>query len=210
MACFLISKPDNHWFLGEDGVIEWASATMDGMAAALATLMLFMRPPRRTDRALMLFVGILGVACFLSEISFGARQLGFSMPAMPGGGQLDGGQDFVMLAKRCFEWLTPDQWLLKMLLVSLLAAVAAFVIRRFQLIRIAVAWQHGNRQRQLVLAAVFLLVIAVGFDTFEQSWTEPFEELSELLAAGLLVASTLASTRHDAPRQRSRGSRGHP
>jgi len=191
IICFALSTRSDRWFLGEDGVVEWASATMFGMAAALAMLMVYKHSMAHAGRALMLIVAALGTACFLSEVSFGARLMNFSMPAMPGGGELDGGQDFVMLAKRYFHWIAPGQWMLKATVLAIVAATALFVIGRFQLIRRAIEWQTGNLQRKLVLAAAAALTLAVSLDTFETRRTAPVEELSELLAAALLVASTL-------------------
>lgn len=185
---FAVSERSGGWFVGEDGVVEWASAALFTAAAGLAMAMVRLQALRGADRWLLVFVAVLGLACMLSELSFGARIGQFSMPAMPGGGEIDGAQDFVMMAKRA----APGHPVVKLAVLLVTGAIAMAIAFRLGLFHFLREWMADNRRRQWVLIAIAALGFAVLIDTFEQRWTMPFEELTELFAAGALLASTLS------------------
>ena len=179
----------------EDGLVEWSSAVIYAIAAGMAALILFARRASAADRPVLVGIAGLAALCYLSEISFGARIGHFSMPAMPGGGELDGPHDFVVLAKRFVESAVPGHTALKVATIALAGIVAALVALRLGLVQRMRYWTSQSATRLWASIAGLALIAAVGLDTFEQSWSVPFEELSELFAAFALAAAAIAGDR---------------
>ncbi len=165
----------------EDGVVETAAAML-----FLAALMVGLY--RKLFRSVvgLSFCGIALLAC-LSEISFGARYFDFAMPAMTGGGELDGAQDLVMLAYRGAEanGLMPLVVVL-MVIVPLLAAILAY--RSGHLARI-ITWFNADSGRSTIAVAMAVIGLAVVLDVMEVARFA--EELLELFGAGLFVTAAL-------------------
>lgn len=170
-------------FLGEDGIVEWASAGLFAYAACLAAFVA--RPPQtRPDRTLRYYVIALAGMCCLSELSFGARIFGMDMPDMTGGGEIDGAQDLVLVSFR-----TLGASIVLIAASACLAAAAAWAIaRRFQY-RAALQWITEDSSRFIVALATLALLVALGCDLLEEPRLRSAEELIELSAAALLVLS---------------------
>ncbi|UVO52257.1 hypothetical protein M0208_17710 [Sphingomonas sp. SUN019] len=175
------------WFFVEDGVVEWASATLFLGAAYLAAISL-LRSDGVADRIATSYVLLLSALCFLSEVSFGARMFGWDMPKMAGGGELDGGQDLVQIAITA-EW----NLYLYLVLPSLLAAVAAMAFFRKPLTtRILDPFvQYVRRESafEFVLFASMALLTAMAVDIAEKWQLRILEESLELGAAMTLFVS---------------------
>lgn len=168
-------------FFREDGVVEMAAALL-----FLAALVIGVH--RRLYRSWigLVFCGLALLAC-LSEISFGARHLGFAMPAMHGGGELDGAQDLVMLAYRgaAASGLMP---LVAALALILPVVVPLLLYRSGHLARI-MAWFHADNGRSALAAALAVIGLAVVLDVMEA--VRFAEETLELFGAALFVTAAL-------------------
>lgn len=173
--------------LGEDGIVEWASAGLFAYAACLAA---FVAPPPATrwDRALRYYVTALAGICCLSELSFGARIFGWNMPDMVGGGEIDGAQDLVLVTLRTVGLPA----ILIAAAIGLLAIAAWAVARGFHYraaLRPILRWMTGDSAPILVAAATLALLVALACDILEEPRLRSAEEVIELSAAALLVLS---------------------
>lgn len=175
--------------LGEDGVVEWASAGLFAYAACLAA---FGRPPPtdRWDRALRYYVIILAGVCCMSELSFGARIFGWTMPAMTGGGEIDGAQDLVLVMLRTLGGVT-----VLILVAICLSAMLVWTVQHRAALQSALAWVVDNSSRLFVAAASLALLVALGCDLLEEPRLRSIEELIELSAAALLALSQFGTAR---------------
>lgn len=168
-------------FFKEDGVVETA-------AAVLFLAALIIGAHRRLFRTGigLVFCGLALLAC-LSEISFGARYLGFAMPAMRGGGELDGAQDLAMLVYRAAmeNGFTP---LIGTLLVIMSVLVLILAYRGGYLVRIG-SWFKADNGRSTIAAAMAVIGLAVILDVMEVA--RFVEEMLELFGAALFVTAAL-------------------
>lgn len=165
----------------EDGVVETAAAML-----FLAALIIGLY--RRLFRSAvgLGFCGVALLAC-LSEISFGARYLDFAMPAMAGGGELDGAQDLVMLAYRGAEANGVTLLVIVLaVIVPLLAGIWAY--RSGHLARFA-AWFCADNGRATIAVAMAVIGLATILDVMEVARFA--EEILELFGAGLFVTAAL-------------------
>jgi hypothetical protein len=126
-AAALAGHPDD-WLIGEDRVLETLSALLYA-AAFLVGGATLLRAGRAAHRALW-FIVPFGLVCALDEISFGARLFGFEAPALKGGGEFDGVHDLIILAKRELAALALGDLLLFTLAASVVALIAAVLLRR--------------------------------------------------------------------------------
>lgn len=190
-AGYSISEPSERRFVGEDGIVEWMSATLFAIPIGLSAIAYRARAITAWDARLLAVVGVLSLACLLSELSFGARIGGFSMPAMKGGGELDGGQDVVMILKRQID-NSENYRNYFAAIVSVIGAIGAILIVFLRkTIKSALKSIDYNFQYAFLFAALSLLSIAVLFDLYESSATMAFEEVLELAAATCLSLSAL-------------------
>ena len=185
--------PGSRVLLGEDGVVEWASAGLFAYAACLAA---FASLPSagRSDRALRYYVIALAGICCMSELSFGARIFGWNMPDMTGGGEIDGAQDLVLVTLRTLGAST----VLIFVAICISAILAWAIVGRFQhraALQRAFMWMIGDPSRLIVAAASFALLVALACDLLEEPRLRSAEELIELFAATLLALSQLGMSK---------------
>lgn len=188
---YSISEPSERRLVGEDGIVEWMSATLFAIPIGLSAIAYRSRMITTWDARLLGVVGVLSFCCLLSELSFGARIGGFSMPAMKGGGELDGGQDVVMVLKRQIDSSAYYRHYFAAI-VSVIGALGAVLIVLFRkTIKCELKNIDYNFQYAFLLAALTLLSIAVLLDLYESSATMAVEEVLELAAATCLSLSVL-------------------
>ncbi len=190
-AGYSISEPSERRFVGEDGIVEWLSATLFAIPIGLSAIAYRGRSITAWDARLLGVVSVLSLACLLSELSFGARIGGFSMPAMKGGGELDGGQDLLMILKRQIGSSDNYRYYFAAIVSGVFAIVATLIILFRHKIKDALQSIDYNFQYAFFLAALSLLSMAVLFDLYETSATMAFEEILELAAAACLSLSVL-------------------
>ncbi|MFC7333030.1 hypothetical protein [Rhodocista pekingensis] len=185
----LVSERMAARLLPEDGPVETLSALLYLAAAVIALA--------GTGGRRWLRRGVAGLAllCFLSEISFGARLFGYAMPAMPGGGELDGGQDLAMLLwRQARPWLSAHK--AAVLAAAVLGAGLAGLLlwRLWPLLR-AVARPLADRpaeRRAVIAVALLALAVLIDLDIRPYLVLRRLEEVLELAAAGFLLAAVLA------------------
>lgn len=136
------------------------------------------------------FCSLALLAC-LSEISFGARHLDFAMPAMAGGGELDGVQDLVMIAYRMLvaQGILP---VIGVALIILPILIAIWVYRFGYAVRL-LAWFKADNGRSTIAAALTVIGLAVVLDVLEAARFA--EETLELFGAALFVTAALRLNR---------------
>ncbi|MEP2103564.1 MAG: hypothetical protein ABJP02_15650 [Parasphingorhabdus sp.] len=185
-------------FFREDGIVEMTAAILFFVALIIGV-------QRQLYRTLVgfAFCGLALLAC-LSEISFGARHLGFAMPAMPGGGELDGAQDLVMLAYRAL--VNADMLLLAAILaIALLTLVVTLAYRSAYAARVII-WLRADHGRLAILTALTVIGIAVVIDIIEVARFA--EETLELFGALLMATAALRLQRGKPRRVLSQPSNG--
>ncbi len=168
-------------FFKEDGVVEMAAALLFLTALVIGLY-------RRLYRTGMgLACCSLALLACLSELSFGARHLGFAMPAMAGGGELDGGQDLVMIAYRALVAL--DALLLVGVALLALSIILVLWIHRIGYGSRIFAWFNADDGRPAIAAALAVIGLAVVLDVVEAARFA--EETLELFGAALFVSAAL-------------------
>lgn len=181
-------------FFKEDGVVEMAAAMLFFAALIIGLY-------RRLYQTAIgfAFCSLALLAC-LSEISFGARHLGFAMPAMTGGGELDGVQDLVMIAYR----MLVAQRSLSVIGVALLILPTLMAIWAYRAGHAArlLAWFKADNGRLTIAAALAVIGLAVVLDVLEAARFA--EETLELFGAALFVTAALRLDR-SSERERARG-----
>lgn len=183
---------------GEDRLVETVTALCFLGAFAAGTALAWRIAPGR--RPLVATAAGLGLIGFLDEVSFGARMFGWTMPAMPGGGEFDGAHDVVVLTWRHLDRVDPVVGAAIGVCVMLLAALSAR--RRFARWLWTVSrYLRGDRGATMFALFVAALTLAALLDLEigPLHGLGPVEELLELNAALALVLSILAS----APRGRT-------
>lgn len=190
-AGYYISEPSGRRFVGEDGIVEWLSATLFAIPIGLSAIAYRSRLVTAWDARLLGVVGVLSVACLLSELSFGARIGGFSMPAMRGGGELDGGHDLFMIVKREID--SSDEFRShSTAIVCVIGGIGTMIVFFFRrTTNRSLKSIDIDHQYTFFLAALLLLSIAVLLDLYETSTTMAFEEILELAAATCLSLSVV-------------------
>ncbi|WP_337658578.1 hypothetical protein [Sphingorhabdus sp. Alg231-15] len=172
-------------FFREDGIVEMTAALL-----FLAALLVGLHRQLFRTWIGFLFCSLALLAC-LSEISFGARHIGFSMPAMQGGGELDGVQDLVMIAYRtaAAKGFLP---LVIGLVIILPVVTGLLAYRSGHLSRIAL-WFMADRGRPTLAVALLVIGLAVILDVMEA--LRFAEETLELFGAALFVTAALRLNR---------------
>ncbi|CAN0576062.1 unnamed protein product, partial [Ectocarpus sp. 12 AP-2014] len=172
-------------FFKEDGVVELTAALL-----FLAALVVGLYRRLYKTAIGFAFCNLALLAC-LSEISFGARHLGFSMPAMTGGGELDGVQDLVMIAYRMLvaQGILP---VIGLALIILPISIAIWVYR-FGYAVWLLAWLKADNGRSTIAAALTVIGLAVVLDVLEAARFA--EETLELIGAALFVTAALRLNR---------------
>lgn len=180
----------------EDGAFESATALAFALAA-LAAATLLMRDWPRLDasrKGVFCAAGAFSALAFLSEVSFGARLFGWSMPKMEGGGELDGAHDLAIIVVR---WARSASALALGLVLSAVLGVGAALawLLRARIVQLARRTLHDSVLFGLAAAAV-LLVGAVVLDSFSMRGAEVLEEALETVAGfNLLCAFMLGLAR---------------
>lgn len=176
----------------EDGVFESVTAAAFGGAALIAAWICGTRwrGMDALERLCLAVAGVVAGLAALSEVSFGARFFGWSMPAMPGGGQLDGIHDLVIIAVRWSRAATTEGFVLAAASVLVLSAWIVFASRKW-------LWALLRRTlRDTVFFALaltgVLLAAAVGLDAAHSRRLEVLEEALET-AAGLVLLLALGT-----------------
>lgn len=176
--------------LGEDGIIETASAICLAIAILGTGAISAIRGPRWP----VLLAGLIALAELTDETSFGARVFGFEPPPLYGGGELDGFHDLLILAYRLLHDLSPVlAWLWLALIFVASAAVVLIALRQpANVVRGGGSW----------LADHVLLFLHVGFIGLSQvidvatssRALSAVEEVLEFNAALLLVLYVFQQT----------------
>ncbi len=168
-------------FFREDGIVEMTAAILFLVAMVIGV-------QRQLYRTLVGFVFcVLALLACLSEISFGARHLGFAMPAMPGGGELDGVQDLVMLAYRAL--MNSGMLLSAAILATVLLALVVTLAYRSGYAARVIIWLRADQGRLAFLAALAVIGLAVVIDVMEVARFA--EETLELFGALLMATAAL-------------------
>lgn len=165
----------------EDGVVETAAAML-----FLAALIIGLYRQLFRSAIGLALCGLALLAC-LSEISFGARYLDFAMPAMQGGGELDGAQDLVMLAYRAAD-ANGFMPLVVALFVTMPVLVSMLAYRSGHLARV-ILWFYADNGRSTMAIAMVVIGLAVILDVMEIARFA--EEVLELFGAALFVTAAL-------------------
>jgi hypothetical protein len=182
----------------EDGVFESAAALSFALGALVAAAFIFKRwhGLDSTERGLFGAAGVFSALAFLSEVSFGARHFGWSMPKMAGGGELDGVHDVVIMSVRWARGATAAALGLMVGLVTAVLGVTLWLLRSL-IFRLARRTSADPVLFGMAVSAV-LLCAAVGLDTSSIRRAEFLEEALETVASfSLLAAFVLGFSRHD-------------
>lgn len=178
--------------LGEDGPVETTSAALFLFATLLGLRTFFSkRRINRFDFQLILGAALWSLLLFLSEVSFGARIFDIEMPALEGGGQLDGGHDIAIILLR--QLMKGDATSMILGLCLLLATVTAGVVlyqARHRIDRFAKDPFHFA-----LLLHVTLVATAVLLDLIPGRRVSALEESVELVSASILVWAILVARR---------------
>lgn len=176
----------------EDGLYE--STTALGFAlGALVAACLCLKAWAALDgpeKSVYCVAGGVSLLAFLSEVSFGARMFGWSMPSMRGGGEFDGAHDVVILMVRWAKGASAFA-------VAVVAAIgvatfglAGYVLRA-SIVRLARRVYEEPALFRLAVSAA-LLFGAVGLDAYSSRRAELAEEAMETVASlGVLYAMVL-------------------
>lgn len=184
---------DDTWLIGEDMLLEMLAALMFLGAALVAAWRLRPGQPR-VSRWLWL-IAPLGLACSLSEVSFGARLFGWEMPAMPGGGEFDGVHDTAMLALRAWRgWAAAAPGSAWAAVVVGLAGVLSLAWRQRAWLwaHLVAAWAEPIGQRMLATLGLLAGALLLDLELFDFRHQRHVEEWAETAAAFWLLAASLA------------------
>lgn len=177
----------------EDGMFESATALAFGLGTLVAACLLIShwRALDATERGFFCTAGAVSALAFLSEVSFGARMFGWSMPKMNGGGEFDGAHDVVIVFVRWAKSASAMALGLVLFLACGAVALCAWVCRS----RIA-RWTRRILQDQaffMLAVSAGLLGGAVGLDSWSARRVEVLEEAFETVAGvGVLSALMLS------------------
>lgn len=180
----------------EDGIVEYGTAIVDGLAAVLGFYALYLgvlRGKPLVERLVLLTIPLLSLFCALDEISWGARLFELQMPEMQGGGEFDGVHDVFVLLER---WaVAADTVTLSLAITGLMVSLslAAYWQRAFVADCLACAVHHPLA-RPLV-CAIALLALATLLDFAHGRIVSSLEEYSELSAALFMLVAASGSLR---------------
>lgn len=169
----------------EDGYVEGSTAVLFAISMTLAILQIVTAKRAGASVArVWLLAALAGFAALLclSEISFGARMFNLQMPQMRGGGEFDGGHDFVIVVYRYAtgEGRMPEAIALATLAI---AGVATLLWRfRTELLRF-VRYVLADRFAFRLLWILSLLALAVGLDLLPWRKATLLEEAVEFCAS---------------------------
>ncbi|QTD55488.1 hypothetical protein [Parasphingorhabdus cellanae] len=168
-------------FFKEDGIVETTAALL-----FLVALIIGVRRRLYRNGTGLVLCGLALLAC-LSELSFGARLFSFSMPAMAGGGELDGAQDLVMLA---YRQAAATGFMPLLAILAIVGPVLAVILmyRTGHLVQI-VMWFQADHGRPTLAAAMMVIGSAVLLDVMEA--VRFAEETLELFGGALFVTAAL-------------------
>lgn len=178
--------------LQEDGIVEmgtvlFLAAAVLGAAAATAL---------RGPRVPLVLAGLIGLAEFLDETSFGSRLFGFEPLPLYGGGQLDGFHDLLMLAFRLLQNVSHSlAWLLVVLMLALSVGLVLVAVRQIaRNIGGATTWLSGHALLFLHVGFIGLAQV-IDISASSSHALSAMEEVFELDAAILLAFYVLQQAR---------------
>ncbi|GAA4125706.1 hypothetical protein ACFFTN_14540 [Aminobacter aganoensis] len=169
--------------LQEDGIVETGTVIFLAAAvlgAAASTIL-------RGARFAVVLAGLIGLAEFLDETSFGSRLFGLQPLPLYGGGQLDGFHDLLILAFRLLQQVSHNlAWLLVALVLALSAGLVLFAARQIaRNMAGTTGWLSGHA---LLFLHVGFIGLAQAIDIATSSRAlAAVEEVLEMNAAILLA-----------------------
>ena len=180
----------------EDGVIEYGTALVDGIAALLGFYALslgVMRGRPLIERMVLLTIPLLSLFCALDEISWGARLFELQMPEIEGGGEFDGVHDIFLLLERWASAADIATLFMTLTIVTSLLGLLLYWQRSFVADGLRFAVHHPLGRP--VACAILLLVLATGLDFAHGRIIYSLEEYSELSAGLLMLTAAWESLR---------------
>lgn len=184
---------DDAWLVGEDMLLEMLAALLFLAAALVAAWRL--RPGQPRHSGWLWLIAPLGLACSLSEVSFGARLFGWKMPAMPGGGEFDGVHDTAMLALRAWRsWAAAAPGIAWAAVAFGLAGVlgVAWWLRAWLRAQLVAALGAPIGQRMLVTLGLLACALVLDLELFRFRHQRHVEEWAETAAAFWMLVASLA------------------
>jgi cytochrome bd-type quinol oxidase subunit 2 len=182
----------------EDGVIENMSMAGFFLSALIFSAIVVLGRSALPGRGLAFLAGVSAfcLLLFLSEVSFGARAFGTPVPDMYGGGEFDGGHDFVILTYRLLRDIGfPANAIALTLAGALMGALWLNTRRRTDLWLRAASLVQQEPLAGKLAAALALLAAAVLLDLGSGRLTTAMEETTELAASALLLRSACTQLR---------------
>lgn len=180
----------------EDGIVEYATAIVDGIAAALGFHALYLgvlRGKPLVERLVLLTIPSLSLFCALDEISWGARLFDLQMPEMRGGGEFDGVHDVFVLLER---WaVAADAMTLTLAIAGLLLSLSLAVYWQRPFVADCLACAIDHPLARPLVCAIALLALATLLDFMHGRIVSSLEEYSELSAALFMLVAAYGSLR---------------
>lgn len=180
----------------EDGVVEYGTAVVDGIAAALGFYALYLgvlRGKPLVERLVLLTIPLLSLFCALDEISWGARLFELQMPEMRGGGEFDGVHDVFVLLER---WaVATDAMTLALVIAGLLLSLSLAVYWQRAFVADCLACAVNHPLARPLVCAIALLALATLLDFTHGRIVSSLEEYSELSAALFMLVAAYGSLR---------------
>lgn len=180
----------------EDGIIEYGTAVVDGLAAILGFYGLYLgvlRGKPLVERLVLLTIPLLSLFCALDEISWGARLFDLHMPEMQGGGEFDGIHDVFVLLER---WaVAADAATLALAIVGLVLGLSLIAYWQRAFVAECLACALSHRLARPLVCAIALLALATLLDFAHGRIVSSLEEYSELSAALFMLVAAYGSVR---------------
>lgn len=174
----------------EDGIVEYGTAIVDGLAATLGFHALYLgvlREKPLVERLVLLTIPILSLFCALDEISWGARLFDLHMPEMQGGGEFDGVHDVFVLLER---WaVAADAMTLSFAIVGLVLGLSLIAYWQRAFVAECLACAVNHPLARPLVCAIALLALATLLDFAHGRIVSSLEEYSELSAALFMLVA---------------------
>lgn len=180
----------------EDGIVEYSTAIVDGLAALLGLYALYLgvlHGKPLVERLVLLTIPLLSLFCALDEISWGARLFELQMPEMQGGGEFDGVHDVFVLLER---WaVAADAMTLSLAIAGLLLSLSLAVYWQRSFVAECLACSVKHPLARPLVCAIALLALATLLDFAHGRIVSSLEEYSELSAALFMLVAAYGSLR---------------
>lgn len=176
----------------EDNLVETLSAVLF-LCACLWAISLLVRKNRH--RGLLILIAVLGLLGFLSELSFGERILGLSMPWLAGV-KLDGVHDLFALSYALLFKRPHSDVLYAVVLAGIVAGLIVVCVRYWSRLRDALSRVQHSPSHLLLLISVALVLSAILIDLnlVRSRALSMLEEVLEMNAGLALFLSALSLT----------------